>query len=422
MSDTPQDEGWWKAPDGLWYPPETHPDHQPTPTPSRRLPTRSPSPWPSQAETAESGSSPSPTSTPSSGPQPSGTPSAGPGAPTGWGRLALWVTVALVIVGAAVVALVVVVASGDGDGAVEAADVTVTRAEAAVPLDALVTTALDDGDGLKVFGTSRNSVATAAEIWGPDVLVEGPGPGVQVGSVTVASGVPYLYGIAATDDGYLAVGEIYFPDSGLSSSAVFASDDGLDWFLAAEPGAVGGATAAYDVAVVGEVTLAVAADDAFGINRLYRSDDGGSTWRVADPVGLDRVRIWGLAAHDGRFWAVGSADTVSGPRPVVFGSDDGALWSEAAQVSTGGALTGQLLDVTATEAGLMAVGTRQGPVSSDLLVLFSADGAWWEPVIDGVRTTPDEELLVSVAARGAGAVAVGLVEDRYTFWEITVDR
>lgn len=29
MSDTSQGEGWWRASDGKWYPPETHPDYQP---------------------------------------------------------------------------------------------------------------------------------------------------------------------------------------------------------------------------------------------------------------------------------------------------------------------------------------------------------------------------------------------------------
>ena len=30
MSDAPQG-GWWKAKDGKWYPPETHPDHNASP-------------------------------------------------------------------------------------------------------------------------------------------------------------------------------------------------------------------------------------------------------------------------------------------------------------------------------------------------------------------------------------------------------
>jgi hypothetical protein len=31
MSDTSQGPGWWLASDGRWYPPETHPGHEPEP-------------------------------------------------------------------------------------------------------------------------------------------------------------------------------------------------------------------------------------------------------------------------------------------------------------------------------------------------------------------------------------------------------
>lgn len=36
MSDTQQGPGWWKASDGRWYPPETHPDYRPPPPPPPR--------------------------------------------------------------------------------------------------------------------------------------------------------------------------------------------------------------------------------------------------------------------------------------------------------------------------------------------------------------------------------------------------
>ena len=49
MSDTSQGEGWWRASDGKWYPPETHPDYQP-PAPPAPEPEPAP-PVPPIAET-----------------------------------------------------------------------------------------------------------------------------------------------------------------------------------------------------------------------------------------------------------------------------------------------------------------------------------------------------------------------------------
>jgi hypothetical protein len=48
MSDTQQGPNWWKASDGKWYPPESHPDYRPPPPPSggrRRKEKRGTSVW-----------------------------------------------------------------------------------------------------------------------------------------------------------------------------------------------------------------------------------------------------------------------------------------------------------------------------------------------------------------------------------------
>lgn len=41
MSEMSQGEGWWQASDGLWYPPESHPDYQ-SPTPPQPEPPAAP--------------------------------------------------------------------------------------------------------------------------------------------------------------------------------------------------------------------------------------------------------------------------------------------------------------------------------------------------------------------------------------------
>lgn len=42
MTDTSQGPGWWLASDGQWYPPESHPNYQPTfvPVPRYRMSSR----------------------------------------------------------------------------------------------------------------------------------------------------------------------------------------------------------------------------------------------------------------------------------------------------------------------------------------------------------------------------------------------
>jgi len=61
MSDVSQGAGWWRASDGKWYPPESHPDYgapQPHPAPASNAPeqlsesTRGPSPPDREAASA----------------------------------------------------------------------------------------------------------------------------------------------------------------------------------------------------------------------------------------------------------------------------------------------------------------------------------------------------------------------------------
>lgn len=46
MSDTSQGEGWWRASDGKWYPPESHPDYVPPAAPVAEPPPVPPAPEP----------------------------------------------------------------------------------------------------------------------------------------------------------------------------------------------------------------------------------------------------------------------------------------------------------------------------------------------------------------------------------------
>lgn len=82
MSDIQQGPDWWRASDGRWYPPETHPDHRPPAAPSPVVP----------SSTDSHDTTPGPASVTS--PEPSG----GPG--PFWRRPRFLVIVAVVVIGA----------------------------------------------------------------------------------------------------------------------------------------------------------------------------------------------------------------------------------------------------------------------------------------------------------------------------------
>lgn len=414
MTDAPQGDGWWQASDGLWYAPETHPDYMPPAPPPGAVYRTEPSPV-------------APPAPPAPPPAPPSMPAPPPSHPVESESRSPWFWVGISFVGFAVLALGALLVIGlliddDGRVAVSVEEVRVNNTGTLAPQGAFVTTGVESATGLVLFGTTDDDIATSTEVWNADVLTEGPGPAVVVGQVEVPVGVPYLYGVAAQDGGFLAAGEVYFPESGDSQTAMFSSVDGIDWSLVAPPDSVGTASAVFDVAVVGDVSIAVATDDDLGINRLHRSDDGGVTWRLAREIGIENATVWGLGAGDDRFYAVGESINAEGlARPTLHASDDGALWTELRFVFDGSFVAGRLFDVAAVDGGFLAVGSQPQQSGSDVLVMFSDDGDVWERVPVPLAVQSDE-VLFSVIRTANGAVATGQIDDRYTFWEITIDQ
>lgn len=405
MSDTPQGPGWWRASDALWYPPETHPDYTPPPPPPGTAYRNDPPPV---AHEPAKPPTDFPTTPPPALPEPV----------VETAERSPWFWVGISVIGFAVVAVVAVAIIGlllaeEGPPAVSAADVTVESTGVLAPVEAFVTTGLQTDDGLLVFGTTDDPAATAAEIWDASVLTEGIGPAAVVGGIELPVGVPYVYGVTTTPDGYLAGGEVFFSESGDSQAAFFSSPDGLDWSFVAPPASLDMIAAVFDVAIVGDVRIALVADGDDIVNHLYRSDDGGERWERAG-IGFDAVTVWGIGASADRFYAVGDtvdADGVS--LPTLHASSDGIRWTEQRFVFDGAFVTGRLFDVVGTSAGFVAVGTT----GSSALVMFSNDGQVWERVPVPIAVE-GAEALTTVVASDNGAVAIGQIDDRYTFWEI----
>lgn len=415
MSETSQGHGWWKASDGLFYPPETHPDYVPPPPPggaSYRPPAAPVSPPTSPPAAA------APTTADS---LPSGAPEPAPSRPNRRFAIAL-VGLAAVVLAAGVVAVIALLASSDDAVEKPPAAYTVERAPATAPADAFVTTGTETGDGVVIFGTVDDTDATDTQIWSYEALTLGPGPAVQVGAIAVPVGTPYLYGVTPTADGFLGAGEIFFPDSGESQAAIFSSPDGLDWSLASAPGDVGDATAVYDVAVVGDLALAVSVDDAdaIGSNRVYRSTDGGVTWEATMvEVATNFANLWGIGTDGEQFVIVGSIPVPGGgARPVIFRSADGITWTPSTLPPE---LQGVLYDVAPVDGGFLAVGVEYRDGTDDALIFSSVDAEDWRDLTTEADVTlSTDEAMYSVIPSGPGAVVTGLIDDVYGFWEVTV--
>jgi hypothetical protein len=413
VSETSQGHGWWKASDGLFYPPETHPDYVPPPPPrgaSYRPPPAAPVPPPM--------SPPSTTAPTENAPPPTGVPAPGPDR-----RVAIaFVGLAVVVLAAGVVAAIGLLASSDDATEASPATYDVARAPATAPADAFVTTGVETGNGVVIFGTVDDTDATDTQIWSSEVLTLGPGPAVQVGAISVPVGTPYLYGVTPTAEGFLGGGEIFFPDSGESQAAIFSSADGIDWSLAAAPGGVADADAVYDVAVVGDLALAVSVNDteAIGSNRVYRSTDGGLTWEATMvEVATNFANAWGIGTDGEQFVIVGSTPLPSGgARPAIFRSIDGIAWTTSKLPAE---FQGVLYDVAAVDGGFLAVGVEYRDGTDDALIFSSVDAENWRDLTTEADVTlSTDEAMYSVIPSGSGAVVTGLIDEVYGFWEVTV--
>lgn len=387
MSETSQGPGWWQASDKKWYPPEAHPDHQPS------------SETPAPAHTSATGAS-------------------------SRGRPWPWVIVAAVAVGVVTVAIGVVVVVTGSESAVTDATVTVEREPELSPEEAFVGSVGEAVDGAVVYGTSDDEAAAASEVWAADAVSAGLTGGTMLGPIEVDGGVPYIYGMGpdGTGEGFYAAGEIYFPATGDTRPALYGSPDGVDWSILAEPAQFPASGSAFDIASAGDTSLAIIDD--FGDERgseLWVSDDVALTWRRVDAVELEAVEVFGLTTDDDGFVVVGSRADGEAFTPVVARSSDGSTW-EVLELGQFADLNAELFDVTRVPGGYLAVGVIHALTSDDALFAVSDDLSTWTVVgSDDVRTPDNAESSFTVAATENGAVATGVIDGRYGFWTITID-
>jgi hypothetical protein len=211
-----------------------------------------------------------------------------------------------------------------------------------------------------------------------------------------ATGVPRA--VTAMADGFVAVGSGCCPDE----AAVWLSPDGLAWErLPASPSLVG--SAMLDVASTADGIVAVGCRAELEcFSGLAWTSPDGRTW--GDPVDLDEVDLLPLAvaATEAGVLALGSGSAFGDAARLAL-SPDGATWSTATTISSGG---GSMEVAIERPEGILAAGgaTDPGTDTNGALLATSEDGALWVPRQPrSLRGTWVED----IADLGDGLVLVG---------------
>ncbi|MFG1948039.1 hypothetical protein [Nonomuraea sp. NPDC048826] len=221
---------------------------------------------------------------------------------------------------------------------------------------------------------------------------------------------PGVERLVSYDGGVAAVSQ-----AGIGSYAVLTSTDGRSWSERTGIGDLGGATLRGFALTTGGTLYAGgdrAVSDVHNEPVLMAAPQRGKPVRVRlDQVeGLTRMarETSGLAGHDGRYVAVGSAAGEAG----VWTTQD---WKDWTSIGLGGPRRQQLNDVAYGRRGWLAVGATQADLQvTEPFLVSSGDGRAWKkvPLSDDLARPGDHPYLDvrAVAAGPGGYLLAG--EDR----------
>jgi hypothetical protein len=203
--------------------------------------------------------------------------------------------------------------------------------------------------------------------------------------------------VVAGGPGFIAVGGGWEDGAEVPTAAIWTSVDGLAWSRVplegdAAVGQIRGVAATVDgfIAVGGRCCP----DQAL----VWRSADG-LTWEILpdDPVLADAALMAVAALPDGSLAAVGCSAVLECFNGFAWGSADGVTWDPPVEL---GLLP---MDVTVAADGFVAVGSTD-PYGGAPAGAFSPDGLEWTPGEIAVESGN----LVGVMPFGIGALAVGV--------------
>jgi len=168
--------------------------------------------------------------------------------------------------------------------------------------------------------------------------------------------------------GFIAVGEAG-AGYGETSAAVWTSEDGSAWSRVPHDEYIfGGPNQQTMTGIVsGDSSLTAVGWDIDGFGIVWTSPDGVTWSRVADTGGNGLGGgLLSVAVSDGRLFTIGWSGEDS--MDTLWASDDGAAWTVVTDEAGALGAEAELLDLVATESGLVLVGSVGPPFSGDAAV------------------------------------------------------
>jgi hypothetical protein len=241
------------------------------------------------------------------------------------------------------------------------------------------------------------------------------GPGNQL----VMSAIPFR-------GSFLAAGEDFYDESKPSNGVIWRSDDGSTWARIADP------TGTFTDAVVEDLVTNGARVVAFGHDghgaaeaHEWISDDG-STWHAAGPLPASTPQPVGVVAGNGSFLALGTAGA-GAPSGTILRSGDGEHWTETSFATE---FAGDVASGLAPyRGGWVATGSKEpdagqpccgGPTPPGL-AWFSADGIKWSAAHIDARHSVGGPVPGSAGliALGSGPLGCGGCVEAPNLWHST---
>ncbi len=227
-------------------------------------------------------------------------------------------------------------------------------------------------------------------------------------------GEQYAWNVIEYAGGFIAVGQSSEPDSS-ENAAVWRSNDGYEWTPTGVAGlAETGHQAMYGITFLGEQAIAVGRhDDEDGaVAAVWRSTDGSSWERVLHDDAVfgpgGHQWMWSVTAAGPGVVAVGHQGSFDDRDVAIWYSTDGQTWHVSPSEEDLAVPGHQVMIATAaTEGVVVAAGYDARSGDRDAAIWISTDGVDWQQVESSDLVAPGDQQIMGITATSTGFVAVG---------------